>query len=34
MSWSGLVARMGEKRNEYRVLIGKPGGNKETIRKA
>jgi hypothetical protein len=24
--WSGLVARMGEKRNAYRILVGKPEG--------
>jgi hypothetical protein len=24
MRWAGHVARMGEKRNAYRVLIGKP----------
>jgi hypothetical protein len=26
MRWSGLVARMGEKRNAYRLLVGKPEG--------
>jgi hypothetical protein len=26
MRWMGLVARMGEGRNEYRVLVGKPEG--------
>jgi hypothetical protein len=25
MSWAGLVARMGEKRNVYRLLVGKRG---------
>jgi hypothetical protein len=24
MRWIGLVARMGEKTNEYRILVGKP----------
>jgi hypothetical protein len=26
MRWSGHVARMGEKRNAYRLLVGKPEG--------
>jgi hypothetical protein len=26
MRWSGHVARMGEKRNAYRILVGKPEG--------
>jgi hypothetical protein len=26
MRWAGLVARMGEKRNVYRLLVGKPEG--------
>jgi hypothetical protein len=26
MRWAGLVARMGEKRNAYRLLVGKPEG--------
>jgi hypothetical protein len=26
MRWAGRVARMGEKRNVYRVLVGKPEG--------
>jgi hypothetical protein len=26
MSWAGHVARMGEKRNAYRLLVGKPEG--------
>jgi hypothetical protein len=30
MRWAGHVARMGEKRNAYRLLVGKP---EETIRK-
>jgi hypothetical protein len=25
MRWAGHVARMGEKRNAYRLLVGKPG---------
>jgi hypothetical protein len=32
MRWAGHVARMGEKRNVYRLLVGKPEG-KETTRK-
>jgi hypothetical protein len=24
MRWAGLVARMGDKRNAYRILVGKP----------
>ena len=31
MRWAGYVARMGEKRNVYRVLVGKPRGLK-TVR--
>jgi hypothetical protein len=31
MRWAGHVARMGEKRNMYRLLVGKPEG--ETTRK-
>jgi hypothetical protein len=31
--WAGHVARMGEERNVYRVLVGKPEG-KETTWKA
>jgi len=26
MRWAGHVARMGERRGVYRVLVGKPGG--------
>jgi hypothetical protein len=26
MRWTGHVARMGEKRNAYRILMGKPEG--------
>jgi len=28
MRWAGLVARMGEKRGEYRFLVGKPEGKR------
>ena len=28
MRWAGHVARMGERRGAYRVLVGKPEGNK------
>jgi hypothetical protein len=28
MRWSGHVARMGEKRNAYRLLVGKPKGKR------
>jgi hypothetical protein len=28
MRWTGHVARMGEKRNAYRILVGKPEGNR------
>jgi hypothetical protein len=28
MRWAGHVARMGEKRNVYRVLMGKPEGKR------
>jgi hypothetical protein len=28
MRWTGHVARMGEKRNTYRLLVGKPEGKK------
>jgi hypothetical protein len=27
MRWAGHVARMGETRNAYRILVGKPEGN-------
>jgi hypothetical protein len=26
MTWAGHVARMGEKKNAYRILVGKPKG--------
>jgi hypothetical protein len=28
MRWAGHVARMGEKRNAYRLLLGKPEGKR------
>jgi hypothetical protein len=28
MRWSGHVARMGDKRNAYRLLVGKPEGRR------
>jgi hypothetical protein len=28
MRWAGLVARMGEERNVYKVLMGKPEGKR------
>jgi hypothetical protein len=28
MRWAGHVTRMGEKRNEYRILVGKPEGRR------
>jgi hypothetical protein len=28
MSWAGHVARIGEDRNEYRILVGKPEGKR------
>jgi hypothetical protein len=28
MRWAGHVARMGEKRNPYRTLVGKPEGKR------
>jgi hypothetical protein len=28
MKWAGHVARMGEKRNAYRLLVGKPEGKR------
>jgi hypothetical protein len=28
MRWAGHVARMDEKRNAYRILVGKPEGKK------
>jgi hypothetical protein len=28
LRWAGHVARMGEKRNAYRILVGKPEGER------
>jgi hypothetical protein len=28
MTWAGHIARMGEKRNTYRILMGKPAGKR------
>jgi hypothetical protein len=28
MKWAGHIARIGEKRNAYRLLVGKPGGKR------
>jgi hypothetical protein len=30
MRWAGHIARMGEKRNGYRLLVGKPEGKRPT----
>jgi hypothetical protein len=30
MRWAGAVAYMGEKRNAYRILVGKPEGKRLT----
>jgi hypothetical protein len=30
--WAGHVARMGEKRNAYRILVGKPEGERPLVR--
>jgi hypothetical protein len=32
MSWAGHVARRGEKRNAYRILVGKPEGKRQLER--
>jgi hypothetical protein len=32
MKWAGHVARMGERRNGYRVLVGKPEGKRPVER--
>jgi hypothetical protein len=32
MSWAGHVARMGEKRNAYRTLVGMPEGKRPLVR--
>jgi hypothetical protein len=31
-SWAGHVARMGEERNVYRILVGKPEGKRPFVR--
>jgi hypothetical protein len=32
MGWAGQVARMGEKRNAYRILVGKPERKRPLVR--
>jgi hypothetical protein len=32
MKWTGLVARMGEKRNAYMILVGNPEGKRRLER--
>jgi hypothetical protein len=32
LRWAGLIARMGEKRNAYRISVGKPGGQRSLAR--
>jgi len=32
MGWEGHVARMGERRDVYRVLVGKPAGKRRLVR--
>ena len=32
MRWAGHVARMGDERGVYRVLVGKPGGRRSLVR--
>jgi hypothetical protein len=32
MRWVGYVARMREKRNSYRILVGKPKGKRSLLR--
>jgi hypothetical protein len=32
MRWAGYVARMSEKRNAYRLLVGKPEGRRSLVR--
>jgi hypothetical protein len=29
MRWAGHIARLGAKRSEYRILVGKPGGRRQ-----
>jgi hypothetical protein len=31
MRWTGHVVRMGEKRNAYRLLVGKPEGKRDQV---
>jgi hypothetical protein len=33
MRWAGHIARMGEKRNAYRILVGKPEGKRRLGRR-
>jgi acyl-coenzyme A thioesterase PaaI-like protein len=32
MRWEGHVARMGERRGVYRILVAKPGGKRPLVR--
>jgi hypothetical protein len=32
MRWEGHVVRIGEKRNAYRLLVGKPEGRKQLVK--
>jgi hypothetical protein len=32
MRWTGHVGRMGENRNAYRILVGKPEGKRQLVR--
>jgi hypothetical protein len=32
MRWAGQVARMGEKKNAYRVFVGMPNGERPLVR--
>jgi len=32
MRWAGYMARMGEERGVYRVLVGKPEGRRQLVR--
>jgi hypothetical protein len=32
MRWAGYVAQMGERRNAYRLLVGKPEGRRPLVR--
>jgi hypothetical protein len=33
MSWAGHVARIGENKNAYRMLVGKPEGKRSLVRR-